>query len=200
VLSGRKAQAARNDELVLASARAVFAADPEAPIAAVAQHAGVGISALYRRYRSKDELLQRLATDALQRSIASVELALADQREPWAVFCAFMQRSVAAGASALTMRQANSPEVESLGQRAYELTAALLQRTHAAGLRAEIEVADIALLFDMLQAVHVGDVARSVELRQRYLSLLLDALHFLSLSALPGPPPSWQELRQRYAR
>ena len=45
-LSGRRAQAAANDAVILASARAVFTADPSAPISAVAQHAGVGISAL----------------------------------------------------------------------------------------------------------------------------------------------------------
>jgi len=33
-LSGRRAQAARNDQLVLDAARAVFTADPGAPIAA----------------------------------------------------------------------------------------------------------------------------------------------------------------------
>ena len=43
------AVARRNDATILASARAVFVADPDAPIAAVARHAGVGISSLYRR-------------------------------------------------------------------------------------------------------------------------------------------------------
>ena len=65
----------------------------------------------------------------------------------------------------------------------------LLERTHSAGLRPEIEVADLALLFEMLQAVQVGDEARTVQLRQRFLALLLDSLHFLSLSELPGPAP-----------
>ena len=46
-VSGRRAQAARNDEKILASARAVFIDDPDAPITAVAKHAGVGISAIY---------------------------------------------------------------------------------------------------------------------------------------------------------
>lgn len=64
-LSGRKAQAARNDQLIMASARAVFVADPSAPIAAVAEHAGVGISALYRRFPSKEELLRQLSLDGL---------------------------------------------------------------------------------------------------------------------------------------
>src|SRR5581483_6965857 len=42
-LSGRQAEAARNDQRILDSARKVFIADPGAPITAVAKHAGVGI-------------------------------------------------------------------------------------------------------------------------------------------------------------
>ena len=52
-LSGRRAEAARNDRRILEAAREVFVADPSAPIAAVAARAGVGIGALYRRYGSK---------------------------------------------------------------------------------------------------------------------------------------------------
>ena len=44
-LSGRRAQAARNDEVILAAARTVFVADPGAPVSAVAEEAGVGMSA-----------------------------------------------------------------------------------------------------------------------------------------------------------
>ena len=65
----RRAQAARNDQRILEAARTMFIDDPAAPIAAVAERAGVGIGALYRRYRSKDELLQRLAGDGLRRYI-----------------------------------------------------------------------------------------------------------------------------------
>src|SRR5579862_2401551 len=65
-LSGRQAEAARNDRRILESARAVFTADPGAPITAVAKHAGVGISALYTRYGSKEELLRTLCTEAMQ--------------------------------------------------------------------------------------------------------------------------------------
>ena len=64
-MSGRQAEAARNDQRILDSARAVFVADPGAPITAVARHAGVGISALYTRYGSKEELLRTLCTDGL---------------------------------------------------------------------------------------------------------------------------------------
>jgi AcrR family transcriptional regulator len=65
-MSGRQAQAARNDQVILDAARAVFVADPTAPIAAVAERAGVGISALYRRYPSKEALLRTLCLDGLR--------------------------------------------------------------------------------------------------------------------------------------
>src|SRR4051795_7900300 len=89
-LSGRRAQAARNDQLILDAARAVFIADPGAPIAAVAERAGVGISALYRRYASKEDLLRKLCGDGLRRYIAEAEAALADVGDPWAAFADFM--------------------------------------------------------------------------------------------------------------
>src|SRR3569833_2743792 len=82
-LSGRRAQARRNDALILAAARDVFLRDPRAPIAAVADAAGVGISALYRRYPSKEELLQTLCAEGLRRYLEVVEEALAPGLEPW---------------------------------------------------------------------------------------------------------------------
>ena len=90
-LSGRRAEAARNDERILESARAVFVADPGAPISAVAEHAGVGVGALYRRYESKEELLRRLCADGLARFIAAAEAALADHGDPWDAFADFMR-------------------------------------------------------------------------------------------------------------
>src|SRR5215218_7153279 len=72
-LSGRRAQAARNDERILKAAREVFIANPSAPIADVAKSAGVGISALYRRYPSKEDLLRQLCADGLRRYIAAAE-------------------------------------------------------------------------------------------------------------------------------
>jgi AcrR family transcriptional regulator len=67
-LSGRRAQAARNDERILEAARAVFLADPGAPISEVAKQAKVGIGALYRRFASKEEVLRRLSSDGLSRT------------------------------------------------------------------------------------------------------------------------------------
>jgi AcrR family transcriptional regulator len=201
-LSGRRAEAARNDRLILDAARAVFTDDPEAPIAAVAARAGVGIGALYRRYRSKDELLQRLAGDGLRRYIAETVLALADDGDPWEAFARFMHRCVDVGAGSLTLRHAgtftSTEDLRRMGQEAYRLTQQLLDRTKGAGaLRPEIEVGDLSLLFEQLQAIRVGEAARTGQLRQRYLALILDGLHTIAV-ALPGPAPQWEEMNRRY--
>jgi AcrR family transcriptional regulator len=202
-LSGRRAEAARNDKQILDAARAVFIEDPEAPIAAVAKRAGVGIGALYRRYRSKDQLLVCLAGDGLRRYIAAASAALADQGEPWAAFVSFLQRCVEVGAGSLSLRHAgafsSTEELRQVGLEAYLATQQILDRTKAAGaLRSEIEVGDLSLLFEQLQAIRVGDEARTSELRRRYLMLMLDGLHAVTAVPLPGPAPQWEEINRRY--
>ncbi|GAB3679653.1 TetR/AcrR family transcriptional regulator [Actinocorallia lasiicapitis] len=203
-LSGRKAEAARNDQVILESARSVFLADPGAPIAAVAEHAGVGISALYRRYKSKDELLQKLALDGLHRYIGEAEAALADQDDPWASFAGFMERCVDGGAASLTRRLAGAftatEELNQAGYQAYLLTQRIVERSQEAGvLRGDVNVADLSLIFEQLQTVTVADADRTGGLRRRYLHLLLQSLHTPPTTAdLPGPPPEWEELRRRY--
>src|SRR5579859_7489214 len=134
-LSGRRAQAARNDQVILDAARAVFTADPQAPISAVAELARVGNSALYRRYRSKEDLLRRLCGDGLDRYIAEVEVALVDRDDPWDALATFMRRVVDADTHALTLRLAGTfaptEELYRQGNRAHELTQRLLERTRA---------------------------------------------------------------------
>jgi AcrR family transcriptional regulator len=202
-LSGRRAEAARNDERILASARAVFLADPDAPIAAVAKHAGVGIGALYRRYAGKDELLQRLAADGMQAYLVEVRAALADDGDPWIAFTRFMRRCIDIGAGALTQRLAGSftatDELTRQGREIHEATQALIARTKAAGaLRADVEVGDLSMLIEQLQSIRIGDQVRANQLRHRYLTVMLDGLHIGDAAQLPGTPPTWQETSGRY--
>jgi AcrR family transcriptional regulator len=202
-LSGRRAEAARNDLRILEAALRVFIADPEAPIAAVAERAGVGISALYRRYRSKEDLLRRLCADGLAVYTAEVERALAAETDVWTAFASFMRRVVEADTHSLTLRLAGTfaptDELYRESVRGGHLTQELLDRAKAAGvIRPDLEVADLGLLFEQLAAVRVTDPGRTSQLRQRYLTLLLDALHMADAPPLPGPAPSWDEISGRW--
>jgi AcrR family transcriptional regulator len=202
-MSGRRAEAARNDALILDAARAVFVADPGAPIAAVAEQAGVGMSALYRRYASKEDLLRRLCADGLERYIAAAEAALADEGDPWFAFVEFMVRLVDADTHSLTLKLAGTftptEELYRESARAQELTARLFDRTKAAGaIRPDIRVDDLGFLLEQVAAVRVADEVRTNQLRHRYLALLLEALHTPSDQPLPGPAPTWQEQTARW--
>jgi AcrR family transcriptional regulator len=202
-LSGRRAQAARNDRLILEAARAVFVADPEAPISAVAERAGVGISALYRRYAGKEDLLRHLCLDGLHRYIAAVEAAVADRGDPWNAFATFMARVVEADTHSLTLRLAGTfapdEELYREADRAQALNIRLVARTRAAGgLRPDVGVEDLSYVLEQLAAIRVPDAERTMQLRRRYLALFLDALHQQSAGPLPGPPPSWEEFQARW--
>jgi len=201
-LSGRRAQAARNDKLILESARAVFIAEPDAPITAVARHAGVGISALYSRYGSKEELLRKLCTDGLERLVAETEAALADDRDDWSVFTSLMTRLVDADTSSLTAALAGTftptPDLLQLAERANRLLSELFDRVSGT-LRQGTAVHDLSVIFEMLAAVKNPDPERTRELRRRYLAVVLDGLRAGAGGPLPGAGPTWTEVAGRWA-
>lgn len=202
-LSGRRAEAARNDQRILDAARTVFVADPGAPIAAVAEHAGVGISALYRRYASKEDLLRRLCGDGLRTYIAAASDALADGGDPWEAFARFMRRVVDADTHSLTSRLAGTftptEELNRDAGLAQQLNERLFERIRAAGaIRPDLDVNDLSMVLEQVASVRLGDEERTAQLRHRYLALLLEAMHHPSGTPLPGPPPTWQELTGRW--
>ena len=200
-LSGRRAEAARNDERILASARAVFLDDPDAPITAVAKHAGVGISALYTRYGSKEELLRKICKDGLQTFVAETEAALEDPRDDWTAWSDYMRRLVAADTSSMTLALAGTftptAEMFELAERANGLSQRLFERVRH-GLRPDLDVHDPSVVFEMVAAIKLGDRPRTERLRQRYLTIVLDGMRAGEGTELPGPPPSWSELSGRW--
>jgi len=206
-LSGRRGQAARNDERILAAARDVFVADADAPISAVAGRAGVGISALYRRYPSKEDLLRQLCRDGLRLYVEEAEAALADDGDPWDAFAEFLSRVVAADVHSLTVRLAGTfrptEDMFADAQRSGELNDQLVARTKArGGLRGDVEPDDLTLILEMVAAIRpgiFGDDVRTSELRQRYLSLCLDGLRS-GARPLVGAPPTDEELGRRWVR
>ena len=162
------------------------------------------MSALYRRYTSKEELLQRICADGLDRYIAEVEAALALDGDAWQSFAAFMAGAVEANTNSLVSRLAGTftptPEMYAAADRAQRLNVELFERTKASGaIREDVEVNDLGLIFEQLAAIRLGDERRTAELRRRYLQLFLDAIHRPSDEPLPGRAPTWHELAERWS-
>src|SRR5579859_4315044 len=107
-LSGRRREAARNDVEILDAARQVFLNDPSAPVSAVAARAKVGMSALYRRYPSKEDLLRELARAGLLAYIEDLEAALTDDGDPWTVYTRCLAKILDRGSQALAQRLAGT--------------------------------------------------------------------------------------------
>ena len=161
----------------------MFLDDPGAPITAVAHHARVGISALYSRYGSKEELLRRLCADGLATFVAEIEAALADERDPWTVFAAFVHRLVAADTSSMTLALAGrfipTPAMFELAARSDELLRELFGRVRPA-LRDDADVHDLSVISEMIASIKTPDRDRTMELRRRYTDLVL--------ACAPRPP------------
>jgi AcrR family transcriptional regulator len=204
VLDGRRAQAARNNGAILAAARAVFVAEPDAPIGAVARAAGVGISALYRRYPSKEALLATLCLDGLRQFVAVAEAAR-EVTDPWEGFVAFLRGVVDADVHSLTVqlagRFAPTPEHRALAMRSGALADEILRRAQQSGaVRPDLASTDLPMIYEQLAAIRLGDARRVRELRRRYLEVHLAGLRTAALGygELTGAAPTQPELGARW--
>lgn len=203
---GRQAEAARNDMIVLAAAREVFAAmGADAPVSAVARRAGVGIGSLYRRYGSKDDLLRHLCMLAMRQSISAAEEALGSA-DAWDGLAGYIRAAVAQGTGALGPLAGaieTTPQMWETSRRGRELLGAIVARAHAQGtLRPDATPLDIAHLIEMFG--RLGPVAPGTEehsIRLRLLTVALDGLRAGQASEpLPRPAPSARHYEERWAR
>jgi AcrR family transcriptional regulator len=194
-IRGRQAQAARNDRLLLDAAREVFVTKGfDAPVAAIAERAGVGIGSLYRRYASKQELLQHLCVLAMEQVIEAAETGLAAD-DPWAGLGGYIRDCVAFGTGALAPLAGRIPTSERMRQtarKARRLADQLVGRAHEAGiLRADVTALDIALLMELFnRRSPVRAAEQDHAHRQRLLAIALDGLRAPGREPLPGRPPS----------
>lgn len=198
---GREAEAERNDRLVLEAARDVFSElGYDAPVSAIAERAGVGMGTLYRRYGSKEELLQCLCLGSMRRSIASVEEALASDGDGWSALAGYVRRGVAQRVGAFAPaagRIAVTAEMTAASERGRELLERLVERGRADGsVRPDVTWIDVSYLIEQFSrgiAVEGQD-----EIRERLLALALDGLRNHGQEPLPGEPPTWESYRARW--
>lgn len=213
----RQAEAERNDRALLDAAREVLAADgAHASVAAIAARAGVGIGSLYRRYRTKEELFQRLSLLSLESWNEAAKSALALD-DPWVGLAEFVRGRIEFGQGSLAPIAGTievTKQMQSAADLGDELLGALVQRAHRAGvLRDDVSHVDVSLLIEQLGRSPVLEQVRGLgrddlfaaasQARARIIAIALDGLRTEDGSArasLPGSPPTSQLFDERWVR
>jgi Bacterial regulatory proteins, tetR family. len=150
-----RADARRNRERILESARAVFAEyGADAQIDDVARQAGVGVGTVYRHFETKEALLVELLREKFRLFAARAREALEQHGEPFAVLEDLLRRNAQTAASDAAVQHALAGAGENIWMQAeaeqqelVAVTGLLIARARRAGtIRQDVEANDIAML------------------------------------------------------
>ena len=203
-LRGRQAEAIRNDEIVLRAAREVFAEQGfDAPVAAIAERAGVGMGSLYRRYGGKQELLQRVCVLSLEQNLEAAERALAAE-DPWPALCRYVRDCVGFAAGAFGPAAGlihATDEMWRLARAVRRRVGRLVQRAHDDGsLRADATAVDVLQLVEhFARGFPSGPDVAVDAVRRRQLEIALAGLRTGAGPRLPGPTPKASDYEARWS-
>jgi hypothetical protein len=132
-----------------------------------------------------------------------VERALADEGDPWDAYVTFLHRIVEADTHALTVSLAGAfaptPEHMETAERMRVLGTKLFDRAKATTrLRWGVTFLDLAYLLEQVSSLRSADPARTAELRQRYLTVIIDGVSAPEAPRVPGRAPTWDEQQARW--
>jgi AcrR family transcriptional regulator len=177
----KRADARRNYEKVLASAREAFAEGGESTsLEEIARRAGVGIGTLYRHFPNRQSLLEALYVDEVEEVCRSAA-ELADA-EPWEALNGWFERLIGylATKRALAHELLNYMDHDaSLFQASrtalFEAGEPLLKRAQEAGVvRPDVTIADVIQMVAGIGKIPTSDPAQ----REHILRIALDGLRY----------------------
>lgn len=148
-----RADARENRERILAAAREAYAVHGvDAPVTAIARRAGVGVATLYRRFPTRDALVEEAFAEQLTQCVAVLDKALEDP-DPWHGFCSVIEKvceKQAHDRGFTTAFLSQFPGNDGYARdrsRAEQALARLVRRAQDSGeLRADFALSDIPLL------------------------------------------------------
>ena len=178
-----RCDAQANLERILDSARIVFAERGlDAKLADVARHAGVGVGTVYRRFGSKDELIQALFRSRVDDVVVIADAALAYD-DPWDGFEYFLRQSAQQLANNQGLRdllidgQVESQAFANARAAMAERLSVLVDRAKRQGsLRRDFEHTDVPAIMWTIQASRDFAGSRAPDLWKRQLGFLVDGL------------------------
>lgn len=196
---GLRKDAERNRQRVLTAARQLFAVKGmEATLNDVAHHAGVGVGTVYRRFATKEELIDAIFEEGIAEIVCLAETAL-QQENSWEGFVWFIERHCELAATDRGLREIvysrayGGNRVDCAREELVPLISQLVERARRDGhLRADIEHTDTPIIG--LLAGTVSEWAGHVDpqLWRRYVALILEGMRYspgqkpLEVGALDG--------------
>lgn len=199
--------ARENRERILEAARSVFAEHgTDASVEEIASRAGVGMGTLYRRFPTKDALIDAVFEEHLDHIAAAAAQAL-DATDAWNALLDYLSHVVGLQAAdrGLSELLGTHLRTEQLVARARTRLRPLVQRLitraqEAGELRADVVYEDVSVLLWTTGRVvdATWDVAPAFW--QRYLALMIDGLRAHNASRLPRPPLTAAKHREAMSR
>ncbi|GLY16826.1 TetR/AcrR family transcriptional regulator [Kineosporia rhizophila] len=193
--AGRRADAVRNRERLVAAAAGAFAdLGLDASMNEVARRAGVGIATALRNFAHRDELVAAVFHDRMRR-YAELTEAAAELPDAWEGFrqCVLqvceLQASDRGFTQVLIGAFPAAPEFESERSRAYRSFSALTRRAQTQGrLRADFAPNDLMLILMANAGVIAHTLDQAPDAWRRLVGYFLQSLSAEHAEPLPVPP------------
>jgi AcrR family transcriptional regulator len=194
--SDLRSDAARNRAALVAAARDVFGERGlDAPLDEIARRAGVGNATLYRRFPTRQELVDAVFTGRMAEYAQAVDAAL-DNPDPWAGFRSYVMHILRLqadnrGLADLLVTSSADPasEMERLRGHAYAGAVELISRAQSAGsLRPDFVSQDLVLLLMANAGLVRRMAAAAPDAWERVAVFILDGLHADAATPAPRPP------------
>jgi AcrR family transcriptional regulator len=188
--------AERNRQKILAAAAEVFAdRGLSATLDEIARAAGVGVGTVYRRFDTREKLIDALFESKIEEIAAMAEEAAALEN-PWDGLVAWVEavahlQGTDRGLKAVLLSSVEGRDrIEAASERIVPIVAGIVERAKAGGeLRGDVELTDFPLLELMVGSVAERLKATDPERWRRYLGILLDGLRTRRDAPTPLPLP-----------
>ncbi|MEM6108609.1 helix-turn-helix domain-containing protein [Mycobacterium sp. 050272] len=198
-----RADAARNVERILRAAREVYGQlGPDAPVEAVARHAGVGERTLYRRFPAKADLVRAALDQSIAEDLTPVIESARRATDPLWGLTQLIEAAISLGArehNLLTAARRAGSLTSDISVSLNEALGELVREGQRVGSIRDDLVADdlprlVAMLFGVLSTMATGSDGW-----RRYVALVVDAISVNERQPLPPPvalhyearPDSW---------
>ncbi len=200
--------AARNRQRILEGARALFAERGLAvTLDDIADRAGLGVGTVYRRFSSRDALVDALFEEQLIELVTLGEQALAAE-DPWTGLTEFIAQMAERQAADRGLKEVllgsteGRERVAQVREHLRPQVEELVRRAKATGrLREDFDPSDVPLLQLMLATVADATSGERPEVWRRFLPLLLDGLRAdPDRTPLNEPPLGFEALDQVMCR